>query len=312
MYVLPQPDVSLEDVARFVELSIRRGVSLAGLEKGAGSPSDVRVVATCALLGARPGDELDRDALASLLTTFLSEEGAWLDELPSGLEAAARRFGLISDIPGRDGVVRIATAPRPGVTRSRLVDELESAREILERARLERREALQAKNREVNSNRPAVDPARDEAFMREALEEAATAAREGEVPIGAVLVHEGRVVARAHNLTRTMHRATAHAEVLAIEEANRVLGNERLTGATLYVTLEPCPMCAGAVVQARVERVVYGASEPRMGAMGSALDLFDAVPGLNHRAWVTRGVLADEAEALMTGFFRERRGGEEQ
>jgi len=145
----------------------------------------------------------------------------------------------------------------------------------------------------------------DERFMREALKEAEKALALGETPVGAVLVWDGEVIARAHNLRETEKRAAAHAELLAIEEANRVLGGWRLHRATLYVTLEPCPMCAGGIINARIPRVVYGAKDDKAGCCGSLTDLF-ALP-FNHRPDVTGGVLEEECGALMTRFFADLR-----
>jgi len=142
--------------------------------------------------------------------------------------------------------------------------------------------------------------------MAEALAEARRAAAEGEVPIGAVLVAEGRIAGRGRNARERLQDPTAHAEILALQEAARTLGRWRLTGSTMYATLEPCPMCAGALVNARVDRLVYGVADPKAGAVDT---LFDVVrdPRLNHRLAVTRGVLADECGALLREFFRERR-----
>ena len=143
-------------------------------------------------------------------------------------------------------------------------------------------------------------------FMREALAEADQAARIGEVPIGAVLVRNDQIIARAHNLRETSGDPTAHAEILALREAAETQRHWRLTGTTLYVTLEPCPMCAGALVQARVERLVYGAADPKAGATGSLMNLVQD-DRLNHRVEVTSGVLATECGTILKEFFRERR-----
>jgi tRNA(adenine34) deaminase len=148
--------------------------------------------------------------------------------------------------------------------------------------------------------------ATDEYFMQIALRYAEEAVRRGEIPIGAVLVKEGRLLAAGHNRREELNDATAHAEILVIREACRQLGGWRLPGSTLYVTLEPCPMCAGALVQARVERLVYGAADPKGGAAGT---LYDIVRDqrLNHRLEVTAGVLADECALLLQRFFKARR-----
>jgi len=144
-----------------------------------------------------------------------------------------------------------------------------------------------------------------ESLMRLALEEAGAAFREGEVPVGAVVAKDGRPVARAHNLREQTGDPTAHAELLAIREAARVLGARRLTGCTLYVTLEPCPMCAGAIINARVGTVCYGARDEKAGACGSVLDLF--AERFNHRPRVYGGVLKEECAALLQDFFHDLR-----
>ncbi|MEN8374086.1 MAG: tRNA adenosine(34) deaminase TadA [Gemmatimonadota bacterium] len=146
----------------------------------------------------------------------------------------------------------------------------------------------------------------DAPWMERALEQARAAARAEEVPVGAVVVKDGRLLAEASNRTCTDADPTAHAEILALRLAGSRVGDWRLEGATLYVTLEPCAMCAGAAVLARLERVVYAAADPKAGMVGS-LGCIPADPRLNHRPRLTRGVLAEEAGELLRGFFRERR-----
>src|SRR5512142_2949586 len=146
-----------------------------------------------------------------------------------------------------------------------------------------------------------------EEAMREALVLAREAGERGEVPVGAVAVLGDLIVGRGANARESAHDPTAHAELLAIQDAARALGRWRLTGVTVYVTLEPCAMCAGAMVLARIDRLVYAASDPKAGAAGSLMDL-TADPRLNHRFPVERGVLADEAGELLRSFFRARRG----
>lgn len=146
-----------------------------------------------------------------------------------------------------------------------------------------------------------------EDFMRAALDEAAKAAAAGEVPVGAVLVREGAIVARGWNRPISTSDPTAHAEVVALREAASALGNYRLPGCELYVTLEPCAMCVGALVHARVSRVVYGARDPKTGACGSIVDL-PAIGHWNHHAVFSGGVLADECAAALRRFFADRRG----
>jgi tRNA(adenine34) deaminase len=147
---------------------------------------------------------------------------------------------------------------------------------------------------------------RDEYFMRLALREAERALEHDDVPIGAVLVHEGEVLAAARNERELRGDPTAHAEVLAVREGSDRLGTWRLLDTVLYVTLEPCAMCAGAIVLARVPRVVYAADDPKAGAAGSVLDVL-AEPRLNHRPVVDRGLLAGEAAEMLRAFFASRR-----
>lgn len=142
----------------------------------------------------------------------------------------------------------------------------------------------------------------DLTWMRLALDEARRAPEHGDVPIGAVVVRDGVVLARAHNRREVDGDATAHAELLAIREASRVIGHWRLEDVTLYCTLEPCAMCAGAMVLARLPRLVYGAHDPKAGAGGSVMDLLNH-PQLNHRVAVTGGVLSEECAALIVDFF---------
>jgi tRNA(adenine34) deaminase len=146
----------------------------------------------------------------------------------------------------------------------------------------------------------------DEHFMRLALREAQLALAHDDVPVGAVVVLDGEVVGAGRNERELRQDPTAHAEVLAIREASHAIGHWRLLGCVLYVTLEPCAMCAGAVVLARMSRVVYGAEDPKAGAAGSVLDVL-AEPGLNHRPEVDAGLLADDSAALLRTFFADRR-----
>ncbi|MGI5853178.1 MAG: tRNA adenosine(34) deaminase TadA [Bacillota bacterium] len=147
----------------------------------------------------------------------------------------------------------------------------------------------------------------DDLFMRAALAEAEKAYQAGEVPVGAVIVRDGEIFATGYNLREIGHDPTAHAEIVAIRNAAARLGHWRLSGMTLYVTIEPCPMCAGALVNARLARLVFGAADPKAGAVISLMDLVRD-QRLNHRLEVTAGVLEEECGALMRRFFRMRRG----
>jgi tRNA(adenine34) deaminase len=153
---------------------------------------------------------------------------------------------------------------------------------------------------------PIIDLHSDDYFMREALRQAVRAGEAGEVPVGAVIVCEGRVIARAFNQVEQLKDATAHAEMLALTQAEECLGDWRLTGCTLYVTKEPCPMCAGAVVHTRLVRVVFGVSDPKGGAAGSVMNLLQ-FPSLNHRCEITGGIRETECRALLQSFFAEQR-----
>ena len=153
----------------------------------------------------------------------------------------------------------------------------------------------------------AMTPAADEEWMRRALAQAREALEHGDVPIGAVVVHDGRVIGSGHNERERLQDPTAHAEVLALREAAAALGSWRVLDSTLYVTLEPCAMCAGAIVLSRIPRVVYGTTDPKAGAAGSVMDV-TGDPRLNHRPQVVGGVLAAECGDLLRAFFAERRG----
>ncbi len=146
----------------------------------------------------------------------------------------------------------------------------------------------------------------DEFFMREAIAEANKAKEAGEVPIGAVIVKDGEIISRAHNLRETEQLSIAHAEVLAIEEACRRTGSWRLEEAELYVTLEPCPMCAGAIIQSRIKRVIYGAADPKGGCAGTFMNLLQD-ERFNHQCELTTAVLEEECGRLLSDFFREIR-----
>lgn len=153
---------------------------------------------------------------------------------------------------------------------------------------------------------PIIDLASDHFFMGEALRQAAKAYQAEEVPIGAVIVRDLQIIARAFNQVEILKDATAHAEMLAVTQAEEVIGDWRLNDCTMYVTKEPCPMCAGAIVHARVGRVVFGAPDPKAGAAGGVINLLQ-FPTFNHRCEITRGVREQECRALLQTFFAEQR-----
>lgn len=153
---------------------------------------------------------------------------------------------------------------------------------------------------------PIIDLHSDDYFMREALRQAARAYERGEVPVGAVVVRGGRIIARAFNQVEQLKDATAHAEMLVLTQAEGAVGDWRLTDCTLFVTKEPCPMCAGAIVHTRLARVVFGVADPKGGAAGSALNLLQ-FPTLNHRCEISSGIREAECRALLQNFFAEQR-----
>ena len=146
----------------------------------------------------------------------------------------------------------------------------------------------------------------DEKFMLEALKEAEKSANFDEVPVGAVIVKDGKIIARGHNLRERNNDPTAHAEIVAVRKACKKLKTWRLEGCTIYVTIEPCSMCAGTLLWARIKRIVYGANDPKGGALGSSYNLFE-VKNINHKVEITRGVLENRCAELMTSFFRNKR-----
>lgn len=162
---------------------------------------------------------------------------------------------------------------------------------------------------EGNSNPDFMRPAADARWMQAALEQARLAAEAGEVPVGAVVISEGEIAGRGHNRNLVENDPTAHAEIVALREAARRIGNHRLTGCTLYATIEPCAMCAGAMIHSRIARLVYGASDPKAGAAGSVLEVIN-YPRLNHQMEVTAGVLEQQCGDLLRSFFQSRRKGE--
>lgn len=292
------------DARDYSLLTLRRGVSLIGLGR---NPADVHVffktLLHCMTQGGKT-TSFSAEEFEVRVEFFLTHYGAWLKESPGSVADALIAYGLAAQKKGTVTVTVAATDEWPEEKLAAFWQRLEgerNERRALARAR------LQEKNRAANAPKlPDVDPEFDERMMRIALEMAKEAFDHDEVPVGAVLVLEGNIVSRTCNAVIGLRDATAHAEILAIRKACATLGNERLTGTTLYVTLEPCAMCAAAIAHARIARVVWAAHDPRCGGMGGAVDVASAA-GMNHRAVTDSGILATESTKLINRFFAKKR-----
>ena len=266
-------------ISKFVKLSIRRGSSLASLSK---SPDHLRIVVDTFRATAR--DPLDPDEEDA--KKFLAEAGNWItDTAQNLLEVSASSIEQIVRFP---------------------LSELTSAVEAFrEEIRQKRKHKALSREEEVRLSR--IDRSRDEYFMREALVEAEKAHQAGEVPVGAVVVDkEGKIIGRGHNLVVAGHDPSGHAEIIALKNASQNLKNYRLDNCTIYVTLEPCPMCSGAIIGARLARLVYGAKDQKAGAVESVFKLFDE-KRVNHHTDVTAGVLEEDCLRILQSFFVELR-----
>ena len=266
-------------ISKFVKLSIRRGSSLASLSK---SPDHLRIVVDTFRATAR--DPLDPDEEDA--KKFLAEAGNWItDTAQNLLEVSASSIEQIVRFP---------------------LSELTSAVEAFrEEIRQKRKHTALSREEEVRLSR--IDRSRDEYFMREALVEAEKAHQAGEVPVGAVVVDkEGKIIGRGHNLVVAGHDPSGHAEIIALKNASQNLKNYRLDNCTIYVTLEPCPMCSGAIIGARLARLVYGAKDQKAGAAESVFKLFDE-KRVNHHTDVTAGVLEEDCLRILQSFFVELR-----
>lgn len=293
----PTPTFAMADVERWIELSLRKGWPLARVQ----APEDVRAIA--GVMAIDMLGDVEHDVVVRKIERFLAQEGAWLVGTPTRALQFLQEHGYLRSHGRMDHVRMDVTG---SISRLRILDRMRAAQRILMRKRQEVRAQLQAKNRRQNRLRPVFSQERDEKWMRVALEQAQLAAQKGEIPIGAVVVGPEGLISCAHNETRTRNDPTAHAEILALRAASAKLANYRMPDVTLYVTVEPCPMCAGALLQARVARIVFGVAEPKMGALGSTLSLFEKIP--LHRPIITTGILADRAKAIMQSFFARRRG----
>ena len=262
-------------ISKFVKLSIRRGSSLASLSKSPDHLDTFRATAR---------DPLDPDEEDA--KKFLAEAGNWItDTAQNLLEVSASSIEQIVRFP---------------------LSELTSAVEAFrEEIRQKRKHKALSREEEVRLSR--IDRSRDEYFMREALVEAEKAHQAGEVPVGAVVVDkEGKIIGRGHNLVVAGHDPSGHAEIIALKNASQNLKNYRLDNCTIYVTLEPCPMCSGAIIGARLARLVYGAKDQKAGAAESVFKLFDE-KRVNHHTDVTAGVLEEDCLRILQSFFVELR-----
>ena len=266
-------------ISKFVKLSIRRGSSLASLSK---SPDHLRIVVDTFRATAR--DPLDPDEEDA--KKFLAEAGNWItDTAQNLLEVSASSIEQIVRFP---------------------LSELTSAVEAFrEEIRQKRKHKALSREEEVRLSR--IDRSRDEYFMREALVEAEKAHQAGEVPVGAVVVDkEGKIIGRGHNLVVAGHDPSGHAEIIALRNASQNIKNYRLDNCAIYVTLEPCPMCSGAIIGARLTRLVCGAKDQKAGAVESVFKLFDE-RRVNHHTDVTAGVLEEDCLRMLRSFFVELR-----
>lgn len=291
--------------AHYNRLTLRNGISLGGLSR---NPLDLEVFFVTALFFVSEGGsccELSQEDFLNRLEHFRSHHAAWLVSSSQDIFEHMQACGLAVLA---DASVNFCAPGSEVFSDSQAVlsywQELEAER-VRRRHRV--RAQLQAKNREINALKTAeIDPEMDRRLMLEALRMARMAYDKDEVPVGAVIAMDGNIVAAASNEVITRHDPTAHAEVLVIRKAAAKLGNERLVGATLYVTLEPCPMCAAACSMTRIARVVWGADDPDCGGMRGAIDVA-ARAHLNHRPEMTPGVRRAECEKILQDFFRAKR-----
>jgi len=286
----------------WTRLVVKRGVSVGSLAGGQGGELTVALVAAAlAIAASRPHTEAEVNAA---LEAWLAGPGAML----ATDHVELRRWLVDTGLLGRDGFGREYRRLPPPPPFDQALDVLAAAgpRELAARARASHARQREERRAAHALRSGAADAPEDARWMEDALVLARTAGARGEVPVGAIVVRDGVVLGRGGNAPRAASDPTAHAEIEALRDAARASGNYRLPGTTLYVTLEPCAMCAGAMLHARVARVVWGAADPKTGACGSVVDLF-AEPRLNHHASARGGVLAAESAALLAAFFAARR-----
>ncbi len=296
-----------DPLATWRRLCVRNALSLGGLHSG--RQQDVGVVLAAAVLAFDDGVTYTEPEVNERLKAWLAEPGAMLETDHVEL----RRWLVDTRLLERDGYGHAyVRAPAPqglGATLDALAGwdlgvVARNERDADARRRAERKSAW--KQQTSLAAQKTLATADDERWMGEALALAREAASRGEVPVGAVVVRNAGVLGRGGNSPILQSDPTAHAEIAALREAASAAGNNRLTGAAMYVTLEPCAMCAGAIMHARIGRLVFGARDPKTGACGSVVDLF-AQPRLNHHATVVAGVRAGECGAVLSDFFASRR-----
>jgi tRNA(adenine34) deaminase len=297
---------SEDPLATFRRLCVRRGILLGGLASG--RQNDFRVVLAAAALALDEGVDYTEAEVNGRLKDWLANAGAMLDTDHVEL----RRWLVDMRLVERDGYGRRYrragaasdfAAPLEALGGYDLGIIATESRESAERERAARRASWERASTTAIVEPPNAD---DERWMGLALDLARDAQARGEVPVGAIVVRDGAIVGRGGNAPITASDPTAHAEIAAMRGAAAKLGNYRLVGCSLYATLEPCAMCAGAMLHARIARVVFGAADPKTGACGSVIDLF-AEPKLNHHARLVRGVRSSECAALLSEFFAARR-----
>jgi tRNA(adenine34) deaminase len=306
------PAIGAEDwLQRLAELSVRQGLAIGNLLRGA--RADLDLLLASAALHLPAGDGVPERDASERLRAFLATTGAMLDTDHAELRRWLVDLGFLHrDDRGaryRRGELpawlRDAAAALDAERLQQAAGEARARREAQRQARKEAWLARAAAAIEVSEQQAAPDDP-DTTFMALALDQAHNAWAVGEVPVGAVVVRDGQVLATGFNQPIANHDPTAHAEIQAMRAAANLLGNYRLAGCTLYVTLEPCAMCAGAIQHARIARLVYGARDPKTGACGSVVDLFGEAR-LNHHTVVNGGVLAERCGRLLSDFFAERR-----
>ncbi len=296
---------SQETLDTFFEASLMRGITLDRLREKKEKYEAFIIVTLFYLKRVFCNKRPRKEDLIDALDSFLTDYAFWLEDKPEKLFECLMNAGGFEIYEG--GYFKVLLKIEGQWTKGKAFSYLEEKYWEKEKERRAIREALQEKNRTVNSKKVLSDASRDSKFMKLALKKAQEAFDKDEVPVGAVLVsQEGEILSQTHNTVVAEHDATAHAEMLAIREASRKLKTERLKGTTLYVTLEPCPMCASAILHARISRVVWGADDTKAGALGGAMDLENLVD-LNWYIDRKGGVLKEDCEKLINDFFRAKR-----